>query len=311
MVAGSVDLTGCFAVVTGGYAGIGKETVRVLHERGATVVVPARDVPKATIALGNLPRVRVLPLDLADPASIRRFTAELQDNAPPLDLLIDNAGIMATPLLRTAGGHELQLATNHLGHFQLAAELWPLLRLAGDGRGARVIVLTSGGHRFAPGGVDLDDPSYERRPYDRWQAYAQSKTANALFALALDARGEAHGVRAFSVHPGVISSTELSRNLSLADFQAIGLRDAEGQMPPALAARVKTIEQGAATTLWCALSPQLAGSGGVYCEDCEIARAVPADDKSLEGVLPWARDAAAVAHLWDLSERLTGTRFTL
>lgn len=302
-VLGDADLSNTFAIVTGGYAGIGKETVRALHEAGATVLVPARNIDKAKAALVGLERVRVAPLDLADRASITRFTAEVVEGGRPLDLLIENAGIMATPLMRDARGNELQFSTNHLGHFQLAAQLWPSLRRAGR---ARVVCLSSGAHRFS--GIDFDDPNFERRPYDRWQAYGQSKTAAALFALGLDIRGEAHGVRAFSVHPGVIE-TELVRHLTTEDLRAAGLFDEEGKLTPAMAERRKTIEQGAATTVWCAVSRQLDSAGGVYCEDCDIARASTADDTGLDGVMPWATDRGGAERLWELSERLTGVKF--
>jgi NAD(P)-dependent dehydrogenase (short-subunit alcohol dehydrogenase family) len=304
-VLGDADLSGTFAIVTGGYAGIGKETVRALHKAGASVLVPARNIDKAKAALAGFERVRVASLDLADGASITRFAAEVTETGRPLDLLIANAGIMATPLMRDARGYELQLSTNHLGHFQLAAQLWPSLRRSGR---ARVVCLSSGAHRFS--GVDFDDPNFERRPYDRWKAYGQSKTANALFALGLDIRGEAHGVRAFSVHPGVIE-TELVRHLTQDDLRAMGFVDEHGNLAPAMAERRKTVEQGAATTVWCAVSRQLDSAGGVYCEDCDVSRALTAEDTSLEGVLPWATDRVAAERLWEMSERLTDVKFAL
>ncbi len=207
---------------------------------------------------------------------------------------MNNAGIMATPLMRDARGFESQLATNHIGHFQLTARLWPALRQA---RGARVVSLSSRGH--ARSAVDFDDPHFERRPYDKWLAYGQSKTANALFAVALDARGEVEGVRAFSVHPGAIESTDLMRSMP-EDERRAAIERIKNLAP------LKTIEEGAATTVWCATSPQLDGMGGVYCEDVDIAEAVPADSPNPLGVRPWATDPAFAERLWTMSEGWTG-----
>ncbi|TCR91742.1 oxidoreductase [Rhizobium sp. BK376] len=300
---GATDLSGKLAIVTGGYAGLGLETVRVLVKAGATVVIPARDVEKARAALDGMPRIEIGSLDLADPASIDAFARDFVASGRSVDLLINNAGVMATPLSHDARGYERQFATNHLGHFQLAGRLWPSLLKSGK---ARVIALSSGGHRFA--GVDFDDPNYQRRAYDAWKAYGQAKTANALFAVGLDKRGQDRGVRAFSVHPGVIM-TELTRYVSLEDMQAIGFRDAEGNLTPFLLDRMKTVEQGAATTIWCATSPQLDGMGGLYCEDCDVSPALPADSKELYGVSPWAIDPNDAERLWALSEELTGVSY--
>jgi NAD(P)-dependent dehydrogenase (short-subunit alcohol dehydrogenase family) len=168
--------------------------------------------------------------------------------------------------------------------------------------------LTSRGHRFS--GVDFDDPNFDRRPYDKWLAYGQSKTANALFALGLDRRGRAQGVRAFSVHPGAIS-TDLGRHLTDDDLKAFHLvRRPDGSMQPDATGthRFKTVPQGAATTAWCATSPQLAGLGGVYCEDCDIAELIPGDFTTPTGVAPWACDPELADKLWTMSERFTGVR---
>jgi NAD(P)-dependent dehydrogenase (short-subunit alcohol dehydrogenase family) len=300
---GGADLSGKLALVTGGYAGIGLETVRVLSTAGATIVAPARDLEKAKAALRTLPGIEIYALDLADPGSIDAFARQFMASDRALDLFVANAGVMATPLGHDARGYETQFATNHLGHFQLAARLWPSLRRSGR---ARVVSLSSGAHRFSD--IDFDDPNYHRRSYDRWQAYGQSKTANALFALGLDMRGQTHGVRAFSVHPGSIA-TGLTRHVSLADMQAIGFRDEAGAIPPRIAALYKTVEQGAATTAWCAANSQLDSEGGVYCEDCDIARRVPVDTNELRGVLPWAADPERADRLWTLSEQLTGAMF--
>src|SRR4051812_20846272 len=201
-------LDGVLAVVTGGYAGIGLETTRALAEAGAKGVVPPRSAEKARNALEDVDGVELESLDLTDPASIDGFAARFLASGRTLHLLVNNAGIMATPLVRDARGFESQLATNHIGHFQLTARLWPALRQAS---GARVVSLSSRGHMRAA--IDFEDPHFERRTYDKWKAYGQSKTANALFAVALDARGEAHRVRAFAVHPGAVM-TDLVRSLT-------------------------------------------------------------------------------------------------
>ncbi|MDB5099061.1 MAG: oxidoreductase [Cyanobacteria bacterium RYN_339] len=298
------DLTGKVAIVTGGYSGIGLETTRVLANAGATVIVPARTPDKAREALGGIPRVEQESLDLADPASIDAFAARFVASGRPLHLLINNAGIMANPLTRDARGYESQFATNHLGHFQLTARLWPALTAA---HGARVVSVSSRAtHR---GGVDFEDPNFEHRPYDKFVAYAQSKSANVLFAVALDRRGAAHGVRAFALHPGGIL-TDLIRFMSEEDLQRVGVtKGADGQLSLPAGDAYKTIEQGAATTVWCAVSPQLEGMGGVYCEDVDIAVPIAADTEGVVGVRPWAIDPELAERLWALSERLTGVEF--
>jgi NAD(P)-dependent dehydrogenase (short-subunit alcohol dehydrogenase family) len=294
-IAATADLTGTQVVITGGYAGLGLETTRVLAERGAEIIAGARDVAKATENLAGIPNIIVRPLDLADPASIDRFADDVLASAGAIDLLINNAGIMATPLTRDARGYELQFATNHLGHFQLTNRLLPAL----ERRGARVVSLTSAGHRFSA--VDFDDPNFLRRPYDKWKAYGQSKSANSLFAVELDARMKDRGVRAFAVHPGRILDTELVRHISIEDLIAAGIRRPDGSLDQSL---TKTVEEGAATTVWCALSPQLDNIGGVYCVDCDIAAIVADDSTSLTGVRRWAIDKAPAERLWELSERL-------
>jgi NAD(P)-dependent dehydrogenase (short-subunit alcohol dehydrogenase family) len=294
-VIGEGQLDGAIAVVTGGYVGVGLETTRALALAGATVVVPARTPEKARAGLAGLDRVELESLDLNHPASIDVFAQRFLASGRPLHILVNNAGIMAGPLVRDARGFEGQLATNHIGHFQLTARLWPALRQA---NGARVVSLSSRGHARA--GVDFDDPHFQRRPYDQWLAYGQSKTANALFALALDARGEAHGVRAFSVHPGAVAGTDLMRSMTEEERRA-ALAGASDTL-------LKSQEQGAATSVWCAMSRQLQGMGGVYCEDVDIAEAVPADFKERRGVRPWAADPELAERLWTMSEEWTGVR---
>lgn len=300
------DLAGKIALVTGGYSGIGAETTRVLSEAGATVIVPARTMEKAEANLQGMARVELAALDLLDPASIDRFAEAVLAGGRPIDLLINSAGVMAAPLSRDGRGYESQFSANHLGHFHLTMKLWPALAKAG---GARVVSVSSRGHRFSA--VDFDDPNFARRPYDKWQAYGQSKTANALFAIGLDHRGQAAGVRAFSLHPGAIL-TDLIRHLDDDDFKAFGMtRQTDGGivLGPESQRRFKNVAQGAATSVWCATSPDLAGMGGVYCEDCDIAEAVPADYTGMAGVSPWACDPALAERLWALSEALTGSRF--
>lgn len=293
-VLGSTRLDGKNVIVTGGYAGIGLETTRALAAAGATVIVPARSIEKARAAVAGI--AELVEMDLAAPATIDAFAERFLASKRPLHLLINNAGIMATPLERDARGFESQLATNHLGHFQLTGRLWPALVAA---KSARVVALTSRGHRRA--GVDFEDPNFKRRPYDKWVAYGQSKSANVLFAVHLDKLGESHGVRAFAVHPGAIL-TELVRHMSKEETAAsVDNAKTIGVM--------KTPEQGASTSVWCATSHQLDDLGGVYCEDTDIAEAVPANAESATGVRPWAIEPALAERLWTLSEEWTGVRF--
>jgi len=247
----------------------------------------------------NIANVEQAVLDLADPKSIDAFAGGFLSRTKKLDILINNAAIMASPLMRDARGYEAQFATNHLGHFQLTARLWPALKAA---NGARVVSLSSIGHRISP--PDLEDPNFERTEYNKWLAYGRAKSANALFAIGLDKRGAPHNVRAFAVHPGGIM-TDLQRYMPEEEKRAMGWIDEHGNVDP----RFKTPSQGAATSVWCATNAQLDGQGGVYCEDCDIARQVSADDKGFNGVRPWAIDPVLADKLWALSERMTGVRF--
>ncbi len=296
---GGRDLTGKVAIVTGGYSGLGLETTKALANAGAIVIVPARTQEKAQKALVDIPNVEQAALDLADPASIDAFAGGFLSRTKSLDILINNAAIMASPLMRDARGYEAQFATNHLGHFQLTARLWPALKAA---NGARVVSLSSIGHRISP--PDLEDPNFERTEYNKWLSYGRAKSANALFAVGLDARGAKHNVRAFAVHPGGIM-TDLQRYMPEEEKRAMGWIDENGVVNE----RFKTPSQGAATSVWCATNAQLEGKGGVYCEDCDIAVAVPADDKGFSGVRPWATDPELAEKLWALSERMTGLSF--
>ena len=300
-VVAECNLKGKVAIVTGGYSGIGLETTRALTSAGAKVIVPARNSQKARDALRSMAETVMEILDLMNPASIDEFAKRFLETGQALHILINNAGIMAPPLVRDSRGYESQFSTNHLGHFHLTCRLWSALRQA---NGARVVSLSSYAHRRS--GVDFDDWNFQRRPYDRWQAYGQSKTANALFALALDGIGRQYGVRAFSVHPGGVV-TDLIRNMTAEEIASYRILDAAGKPIIDPERNLKTPEQGAATSVWCATSTQLNGLGGVYCADCDIAPALPSDDSTeLHGVRPRATNPEFAARLWSLSEQLTG-----
>ena len=297
IVAG-VDLRGKVIVVSGGHSGIGLETTRVLSNAGASVIVGSRDPQKAQEVLSDMRNVVGLQLDLADPRSIDRFSEDFLSSNDSLNVLINNAGVMATPLTRDSRGYEMQFATNHLGHFQLTSRLWKALK---NTQGSRVVTLSSAGHRFA--GVDLDDPNFTARPYDKWVAYGQSKSANSLFSVELDQRGKEHGIRAFAVHPGRILATNLSRHITDEDLKVAGIRKENGVVTSPVG--IKTIEQGAATTVWCALSPQLNDKGGVYCANCDVSEIIPDESQLDAGVRQWAIDKPTAGALWELSEQLT------
>lgn len=299
-VIAGIDLTGKTALVTGGYSGLGLETVRALAGAGARVIVGARrpDVAASDLA-GVANGLTILKLDLSDPTSIDLFSGEVASSTSALHILINNAAIMACPLSRDKRGYESQFATNHLGHFQMTARLWPLLKLAGS---ARVVVLSSSGH--ARNGLDLDDINFERRAYDKWIAYGQAKSAEALFALHLDKIGANHGVRAFAVDPGGIR-TPLQRHLTMEEQIAMGWYDKDGTLNPMF----KTVEQGAATSIWCAVSPLLDGMGGVYCANCNIAEPWSEGMPRGVGVHAHVRDEALAKRLWAKSEEMTGVRF--
>jgi NAD(P)-dependent dehydrogenase (short-subunit alcohol dehydrogenase family) len=315
-VLAAVDLTDKVAIVTGGYSGIGVETVRAFASAGATVVVPTRDRARAAKALAGIDRVELEPMDLLDPSSIDSFAERFVVSGRPLHILVNSAATMMGPLARDARGYEAQLATNHLGHFELVVGLWPALQRAD---GARVVNVSSWGHRHSS--IVWDDPNYERRPYDPLTAYGQSKTGNNLLAVEVDRRGEPHGIRGFALHPGSIV-TSIANQVSSDDLHAMGLVDEHGERIIDPARNMKSPEQGAATSVWCAASPQLDGEGGVYCENADIAPLVAdlADPEAQArrdaeirqfgslslGVLPYSVDPEAAARLWDLSTELTG-----
>lgn len=298
-----VDLTGSTIVLTGGSAGIGVETARVLASRGARVVSVVRDEQKGRAAAAAIREsvpgadIELALLDLFDLDSVRRGADDIARRFPRIDRLINNAGVMFCPLDRTREGLDPQLGTNHLGHFVLTARLLPNL-LAGAP--ARIVNLSSGGHRLSP--MRFEDPFFEKEDYDRFVAYGQSKTANVLFSLALDRRYGDRGVHSVAVHPGAIH-TELGRHMTSEDFQQF-----MSSRPQAKSMQYKEIAQGAATTVWAATTPELAERGGVYCEDCGVAPVI--DDPSIsEGVMRWAVDPEAAERLWTLSEQWSGEKF--
>jgi NAD(P)-dependent dehydrogenase (short-subunit alcohol dehydrogenase family) len=292
-----VDLGGRTALVTGGYSGIGPATVAALAKAGARVLVPARRPDEARQVLADVDRVEVAELDLSDQDSVAAYAGSLLEEGTHLDIVIGSAGIMATPETHTALGWELQMATNHLGHYALVNRLWPLL--AG---GARVVSVSSSGHHLSD--IRWDDPWFTLG-YDKWEAYGQSKTANALFAVHLDALGREHGVRAFSLHPGAIL-TPLGRHLEADDLEKVMVRNEDGEL---VLPEFKTPEQGAATSVWAATAPELEEHGGRYLEDVAVAETAP--DREVRaaeniGVKAYAQDPAAAARLWAWSARVTG-----
>nr|WP_295872024.1 SDR family NAD(P)-dependent oxidoreductase [uncultured Chitinophaga sp.] len=298
-----IDLTGKIAIVTGGNTGIGLETTHTLAAAGATVIVPARDVEKAKRNLQGIPNVEIAAMDLMDPASIDKFADSFLASGRPLHLLINNAGIMWVPLRRDSRGIESQLATNYLAQFQLTARLWPALKKA---NGARVVNVSSQGHQFAP--FDFEDPNFLFRNYETLQSYGQSKTAVNLFTMELDNRAKASNVRAYSLHPGSIGGTELGREAPLELFQKMGFCDADGNMLPEVLASLKTIPQGAATTVWCATSPLLNQTGGVYCEDADVA-ALATGESASGGVKSYSLNESSAKRLWTLTEEMIGHKF--
>lgn len=297
------DLNGLTVFVTGGNSGLGQETGRAMAARGAHVVLMGRDAAKLAEAAGAIragqpdAQIETITGDLGALASLAACGAEARARFAKIDLLINNAGVMACPFEHTTDGLERQFGTNHLGHFALTAHLWPLI-VAGSAK--RIVNLSSRAHHMAD--VDLDDPNFERRAYDPWVSYGQAKTANVLFSVELERRYGPSGIHAYAVHPGGIE-TNLGRHLT-------------EEMRTALMARVtksdsgfawKTIPQGAATSCWAATAPELAGAGGAYCEDCHVA-AVD-NQSSGGGVRAYALDPARAARLWQISEELTGISY--
>jgi NAD(P)-dependent dehydrogenase (short-subunit alcohol dehydrogenase family) len=291
-----VDLTGKVAVVTGASTGLGLETARALAAAGAHVVLAVRSDDKGEASIEKI-RAAVPDasleyglLDLGSLSTVRSFAAWLLDRHPRIDLLVNNAGVMFTPEGRTVDGFELQFGTNHVGHFLLTNLLVPAL-LAGAP--SRVVNLSSGGHQ----GSDIvwDDPNFEHRAYDKFASYGQSKTANILFTVELDRLLSPKGVRSYAVHPGMIV-TDLGRHMTRDDMK--DLRERAKSSPSGGLPSYKSIEAGAATSVWAATAPELADNGGVYLADCQVA--VPA---------AWALDRDSALRLWALTEDLVGERF--
>jgi NAD(P)-dependent dehydrogenase (short-subunit alcohol dehydrogenase family) len=298
-----VDLTGKRVVITGGYSGLGLETTRALAGAGASIVAPARrpDHAGQVFADEGLADVVVEALDLADLASVETFAATQLADGTPIDIMIDNAAVMACPEARVGDGWESQFGTNHLGHYALVNRLWPLIAAAGAAGGARVVSLSSTGHKLSP--MRWDDLHFAEGSYDKWLAYGQAKTANSLFAVQLDRLGASLGVRSFALHPGGIM-TPLQRHLPQEEMVAMGWVDDEGNVNELF----KSTTQGATTTLWCATSSQLDGMGGVYCEDCDVAVISDPSDPNARfiGVSEHAIDHAQAERLWAWSAEVTG-----
>lgn len=300
-VLADIDLNGKVAIVTGGYSGIGLETTRALANKGVKVIVPARSMEKAAKNLAEIEGdVQTAFMDLSDLKSVQDFARKMVDELDQLDMLINNAGIMANPETRVGSGWESQFGVNHMGHFALTHALIPLIK---NTPGIRVVSLSSTAHKLS--GIQWDDIQYNSAAYNKWQAYGQSKTANALFANALSRRLKATGGHAFAVHPGGIF-TPLQRHLPKEEMVALGWIDENGEPTELAKEGFKTPEQGCSTTLWAATSPLLEGKPGVYCEDCNIAAPTDLDGQMARyfGVDPHACDDEAAEKLWSISVQL-------
>lgn len=308
-----IDLSGKIAIVTGGYAGIGLETTKILVSAGAKVIIPARDLEKAEKNLAGISNIELEKLDLMNPESIENFAEKFLTSGRPLDLLINNAGIMWVPLQRDSRGIESQLAVNYLGQFHLTFKLWPTLKKA---NGARVINVSSFGHQMSP--FDFEDPNFEKREYQTLLGYGQSKTACNLFAVELDKRAKEFNVRTYSLHPGSVYGTDLGRDEPIDLYIQMGTHDETGTIKPEVEAKLKTVPQGAATTIWCATSPLLENLGGVYCENCDIAEIDLGqiehrydNPSTIRGVQPYSINKENAEHLWKLSEEMLGIQFDI
>ena len=294
-----IDLAGKVAVVTGGYSGIGLETTRALAAAGMKVYVPVRDPAKAQENLSGIEgEIATEQLGLGDLASVQSLVEKLLAAEKSIDLLINNAGIMACPETRLGNNWESQFAVNHLGHFVLSTGLLPAL-LAADA--PRVVSLSSIAHRRSD--IIWDDIHFQSAPYEKWTAYAQSKTANALFALGLDMKYRDQGLQAFSVHPGGIL-TPLQRHLPNEEMAALGWTDENGNLTEQAAAIFKSPSQGCTTSLWAATSPLLADTGGLYCEDCDVSNLATEDSPQYFDVAPWAANEESAMRLWDVTEEM-------
>ncbi|WP_127497578.1 SDR family NAD(P)-dependent oxidoreductase [Paenibacillus glycanilyticus] len=295
-----INLKGKIIIVTGGSAGLGLESAKALAAAGAKVIVPARNVSKASQALAGIPNVELYPeeMDLSKSETIEAFGRWFQSRHDKLDILINSAGVMAIPLARDDRGNEMQISANYLGHYHLINKLLPQLKKA---NGARVVTLSSRAHWYSA--FHFEDPNFVHSPYDKWLAYGQAKTAAALLSVAVDELFKPDNIRAFTVHPGSIV-TGLSHALSEDELAAFGAIKANGERGyEQYDNERKTISEGAATIVWCAVSPQLNGYGGVYCENCDIAP-LHTDDSMTAGVKGWAVDKAAARKLWEETPRL-------
>jgi NAD(P)-dependent dehydrogenase (short-subunit alcohol dehydrogenase family) len=299
-----IDLKGKLALVTGASGGLGAETARALASKGARVVITARDVAKGEQAAQGIRAstgndgIEVEELELGSLASIRSFADRFLARHDAVQILVNNAGVMACPFGKTADGFELQFGTNHLGHFLMTGLITPtLLR----GAPARVVSVSSRGHHMSP--VVFDDIHFDRRPYDKWSSYGQSKTANILLAVELERRLGSRGVHANSIHPGTIA-TDLARHMDREDFELVRKRQPGGRM------RLKSVEAGAATTVYTATAPELEGRGGLYLEDCGVANVDDAEDAA-GGVRSYAIDPDAAKRLWSISEEMVEQNFPL
>ncbi len=300
-IVADIDLTGKTAIVTGGYSGIGLETVRCLAKRGASVILPVRSPDKAKENLADIEgNITAAPMDLADLKSVQEFGQSMGSSLNQLDLLINNAGIMACPEARVGPGWESQFGVNHMGHFALTKALMPLLTKTA---GARVVALSSTAHKITD--ILWDDIQFETAEYDKWKAYGQAKTANALFANGLSRRLKDTGGLAFSVHPGGIF-TPLQRHLPQEEMIAMGWLEENGEPSEMAKQGFKTPEQGASTTLWAATSAKLDGKPGVYCENCDIAAQTEEDSPTarFSGVNAHACSDDSAERLWKISEDL-------
>lgn len=298
-----IDLHGVTVFITGANSGLGQETARAMAARGAHIIMAGRDQAKlddsvaATHAEVPGAKLDTITVDLTSLENIRAATARARQRFETIDILINNAGVMATPFTHTADGFEMQFGTNHLGHFALTGELFPLIE---RGSAKRIVNLSSRGHHMGP--VNFDDPNFQHRPYDPWSSYGQSKTANILFTVGLEQRYAVMDIHAYAVHPGGIQ-TNLGRHMTPEMMEALIARVTTSDSGFAW----KTIPQGAATSCWAATAPELDGKGGVYCEDCHVAEV---DDVSSKGgVRSYALNPSYAEQLWALSEDLTGVKF--
>ena len=301
-ITNGIDLNEKIAIVTGGYSGIGLETTRELVATGAKVIIPAKRTEVAVQNLeGIVSKENIVEMDLGNLNSVKKFTEDFKESFGKLDLLINNAGIMACPETRIGNGWESQFAVNHIGHFLLTKELMDTMA---ENDSARFVSLSSSAHSLT--GILWDDIHFQNNPYDKWMAYGQSKTASSLIAIEFHRRMLDKGVSGFSVHPGGIL-TPLQRHLQKEEMVALGWMDENGSPSEMAKNFFKTTSQGASTTLWCATSSSLNGIGGVFCEDCDIAKRKNEVDESLQryfGVADWAVDTEEASKLWDVTEKM-------